>query len=95
MNIFLHLAQFMVPKNQVNIPQVSADTLLESILNGTFFIAGIIAVVMIIIGGYQYVTSAGDPSSATKARKTILYAIVGLVVSLSSFTILQFVRGVF
>ncbi|HYG84364.1 MAG TPA: hypothetical protein VD907_05835 [Verrucomicrobiae bacterium] len=89
------VAQFTIPSNQVNVPQITAGNLVEAILQGTFFIVGIIAVIMIIIGGYQYTTSNGDPAGAARARKTIIYAIVGMVISLFAFVIMQFIRGVF
>ena len=50
-----------------------------------------LAVVMIIIGGINYALSQGDPGKVKKAKDTILYGIVGLVVSLLAFAIVQFV----
>ena len=50
-----------------------------------------IAVVMIILGGITYATSQGDPSKVKKGKDTILYGIIGLVVALLAFAIVQFV----
>ena len=48
---------------------------------GTFFVwAGIIAVIMMVYGGMQYITSTGNPAGVQKAKTTILYAAVGLIV---------------
>lgn len=58
-----------------------------------FILAGIIAVIMIIIGGYWYVLSAGDPQKVEKAKKTIIYSVIGLVISLSAWAIIGFVLG--
>ena len=58
-------------------------------------IVGIIAVVMIIVGGIQYITSGGDSGNVTKAKNTILYAVVGLVVVALAQVIVQFVLGRF
>lgn len=57
---------------------------------------GVVTVVVIIIGGIQYVTSQGDAGKTVKARNTILYGIVGLVICLLAYAIVNFVlTGVF
>lgn len=72
-----------------------ADTV-KSILNWIFGIIGIVAVVMIIIGGFNMMISSGDPGKVKKGKDTILYGIIGLVVSLLAFAIVNFViNGVF
>jgi hypothetical protein len=58
-------------------------------------VVGVIAVIMIIIGGVKYITSGGDASNVTGAKNTILYAIIGLVVVALSQVIVQFVLGSF
>lgn len=63
------------------------------ILNAVFGIIGVVAVVFIIIGGINYVTSQGDPGKTKKARDTILYAVIGLIVTLLAFAIVNFVLG--
>lgn len=62
------------------------------------FVLGIlagIAVIIIIIGGIMYVTSGGDASNLTKAKNTILYAVIGLIVAILSSAIIAFVNGFF
>ena len=54
-------------------------------------IAGVIAVIMIIVAGLRYVTSGGDAQKAAEAKKTILGAIIGIVVILAAQTIITFV----
>lgn len=77
-----------------NIPSVQAnDTTLNNILEVVFTIAGVLSVVFIVIGGFQMVLSAGDPTGVGQARRTILYAVIGLIVSLSAFIIVRFVLG--
>jgi hypothetical protein len=56
---------------------------------------GIISVIMIIIGGIKYTTSNGDSSQITSAKNTILYAVVGLIVALLAFAIVNFVVSQF
>lgn len=65
--------------------------LLESIINILLFLIGAIAVIMIIIGGIQYTTSNGDQGQITGAKNTILYAIIGLVVAIMAYAIVNFV----
>lgn len=65
--------------------------ILRSVINILLTAVGIIAVIMIIVGGIKYVTSSGDSSGITSAKNTILYAIVGLVVALMSFAIVNYV----
>ena len=61
------------------------------ILNTVYFIVGILAVIFIIIGGINYTVSQGDPGRVAKAKNTVLYAIVGLVVALLAFAITTFI----
>ena len=65
--------------------------LLGNIINILLFIIGAVAVIMIIIGGIRYTTSNGDQGQVTSAKNTILYAIVGLVVAIMAFAIVNFV----
>ena len=61
------------------------------ILNIVYSIIGIIAVVMVILGGISYATSQGDPGKVKKGKDTILYGIIGLVIVIMAFAITQFV----
>lgn len=65
--------------------------LIRQIINILSVIIGAIAVVMIIVGGFRYVTSAGNPESTKSARNTILYAIVGLIIVALAQVIVHFV----
>lgn len=66
-------------------------TRVNTAINVVLGVIGVVAVVMIIIGGIQFVTSQGDAAKTTKARNTMLYSIVGLVVALLAFAIVNFV----
>ena len=61
------------------------------IANTLIFIVGAISVIYLIIGGLRYVTSGGDSKAVTTAKDTILYAIIGIVVAVISFALVQFV----
>lgn len=65
-------------------------TVIQNILNAIIAVAGIVSVVFIIIGGIQYTTSAGDPGKTKKAKDTILYALIGLIICALSFAIVNF-----
>ncbi len=70
--------------------------MVQNILNWIFGIIGIVAVVMIIIGGFNMMTSSGDPGKVKKGKDTILYGIIGLVIALLAFAIVNFViNGIF
>ena len=72
------------------------DTLqssLTSILSSIILIMGIVAVIFIIIGGVNYITSSGDSNKVKKAKDTILYSVIGLVICALAFVIVNFVIG--
>lgn len=56
-------------------------------------IVGIAAVIMIIVGGFLYVTSGGDSNKVAAAKHTIIYAIIGLVIAVVAQIIVRFVIG--
>ena len=79
-----------------NVSQGHETDLMHSvnlIINVVLGIIGLVAVVMIILGGVQYTTSSGDAAKVKKAKDTILYGIIGLVVALLAFAIVNFVLG--
>ena len=68
-----------------------ATGIFSTITNVLLFVIGAISVIMIIIGGLRYVVSGGDSSNVTAAKNTILYAIVGLLVALFAYAMINFV----
>ncbi len=62
-----------------------------TVVNVMLFLIGAIAVIMIIVGGLRYVLSGGDASNVTAAKNTILYAIVGVIVALLAYAVVNFV----
>lgn len=68
-----------------------ANGLIKAGINIFSAIIGIIAVVMIMIGGLKYMTSQGDAAAVNSAKNTILYAAVGIVVALLAQVIARFV----
>jgi len=67
----------------------------RTITNVLLFILGAISVIMIIIGGLRYVVSGGNATAVTAAKNTILYAIVGVIVALLAYAIINFVLSSF
>ncbi len=65
--------------------------MIKNIINIVLGVVGIVAVVMMIMGGISFITSQGDAGKVTKARNTILYGVVGLIVALLAFAIVNFV----
>lgn len=63
----------------------------KTITNVMLFIIGAVSVIMLIIGGIRYTVSGGDSAAVTGAKNTILYAIVGIVVALLAFAVVNFV----
>lgn len=63
----------------------------KQVTNTILYIVGIVAVIMLIIGGIRYVISGGDSKKVTDAKNTILYAIIGLVIAFLAFAIVNFV----
>lgn len=59
------------------------------------YIGGIAAVFFIIYGGIQFVTSQGQPDKTAQARKTLTYAIAGLVIAIIATVVVRYVAGLF
>lgn len=56
------------------------NKIVKTVINLLSAVVGIVAVIMIIVGGFRYITSGGNDTSVTAAKNTILYAIIGLVI---------------
>lgn len=67
----------------------------NKILNYVFMVVGIVAVIMIIYGGVMMMISMGDPGRNKKAKDTILYGIIGLIIVLLAFAIVNFILSLF
>lgn len=69
------------------------NNIVKVILQILSWIAGIAAVIMIVIGGLRYITSGGDSSSIASAKGTLIYALVGVVIVALSQAIVFFILG--
>ena len=67
------------------------DSIIRRVINLMLYAVGVISVIMLIYGGFRYVISGGQKESVTAAKNTILYAIVGLIISIFAYAIVKFV----
>lgn len=75
-----------VRTNNIDVP-----TLVKKIIDWALYLAAIVAVIFIIIGGYFYITSAGNATQAAKGRTTLVNALIGLTLVVLSYLIVQIV----
>lgn len=68
---------------------------IKTVVNAALVFASIVAVIFLIVGGAQYITSAGDEQKAAQAKKTILYSIVGVIAIILSAVIANFIIALF
>ena len=72
-------------------PKDDLGAIIKQITNVMFFIIGAVSVIMLIYGGIRYTTSGGNANSVTAAKNTVIYSIVGLVISILAYAIVNFV----
>lgn len=93
-NTLIQFAQ-KINAGDVGVPTTGGDDLLKNALNLAYFLAGSIAVIVIVIAGIWYVASSGDAGRVAKAKNLLTYAVVGLIIIISAFAITNFVIGRF
>lgn len=76
-------------------PIAGSNGVLARITDIVTIIAGMAALILVIVGGIRFVTSGGDPGNVKSARNTVLYALIGLAVILVSRALILFVIGRF
>jgi len=69
------------------------DSAFQLIANTLIFLVGAVAVIMLIIGGFRYVTSQGSSEQIKQAKDTILYGIIGVIVAILSYAIVNFIAS--
>ena len=78
---------------QIESSGVQLNSLVTSVISLLSWAIGVVAVFMIIVGGFKYITSGGDTAGVTAAKNTILYAIIGLVIVALAQVIVKFILG--
>ena len=66
-------------------------TTIKDIINILLFLIGMIAVLMIVIAGFRFVTSNGDSNTVSSAKNTIIYAVIGIVVAVMAYAIVNLI----
>lgn len=72
-----------------------AEDMVQTAINAALMVLGMISVLMIVIGGIRYTASNGESAKVKSAKDTIIYSVVGLVVAIMAYTIVNFVVGRF
>ena len=93
MNVLYLLAQILGSPDDVGLPDVEASESLvrTAIIPAIAVVTAVISVIFIILGGFRYIVGAGAPEQMQQAKNTILYAVVGLIVSIFAIVIVRFV----
>ena len=67
------------------------DGLIKTVVNILLWAVGILSVIMIIFSGFRYITSSGDASKTKSAQNTLIYSVVGLIVAIMAWAIVNMV----
>jgi len=93
MNPFISLNGNACVKN--GIPTLNCvNVIFQDLILATLYFSGAILVIVIILSGIKYITSRGDAKAIEAAQKTIIYAIIGIVLIFFAFVIVQFVINI-
>ena len=68
------------------------EKVVENTLSVILYFAGVVLFIMLLVGGFKYITSGNNPESLQSAKNTLTYAIVGIIVIASAFLIINFIE---
>jgi len=91
--LYRYFAQSVIDPTSLNIPKPTNSGVIQTVLQFTFGLGAAISFLIIVFAGFQFVTAGGDANKIKKARQTILYAVIGLAVTLSATVIVSFAVG--
>lgn len=93
--ILQSLAQLLGSPSEYGIPDTASvgNSQVGSVFNLVLMIAGAVSVITVIVGGILYALSVGDSAKTAKAKDTIIYAVIGLIIVSSAFAITNFIIG--
>lgn len=90
-DLVIYFSQQVNP-NELDIPKGNLGSgSFSTILQIVFGVLAAVALIIMMIAALKYVTSLGDPQGVAKAKNTIIYAVVGLIIAASAFSIVTFV----
>jgi len=97
MNMIYFLADLtkQIDPNELGIPKVDPNAMLKNGLGLFYFLVGAVAIVMVVLSGISIAASSGDAEKIKKAKNTITYSVIGLVLVALAFVITSFLTGVF
>ena len=75
---------------EANSGKTGVPKLVQNIINILLYAVAVISVIMIIIGGIRYTTSNGEASKVTSGKNTVMYAVIGLIVAIMAYAIVNF-----
>jgi hypothetical protein len=70
---------------------VDLNTILNTVIRIFSWVIGVIAVIMVMVSGFRYITAGGDSGKVASAKNTLIYAIVGLVIAAVAQILVKFV----
>lgn len=73
------------------LPKGNTDAQIQSILTTIFGFAGAMALLVIVVSGFRYILSGGEPEKVSKAKNGVIYALVGLLLVITAQAIVSFV----
>ena len=73
--------------------EAGVSNIIQNVIRILLFVVGVAAVIMLVIGGIRYVLSGGDQQAISTAKNTVLYAIIGLIVAVLAWALVDFVFG--
>ena len=92
--LITRLANAEVDPSTLKIPRAELTSVnVQHALSLAFGLGGALALLVIVIAGLRFITSQGEPQAVAKARNTILYALVGLVICATGYSLVTFVIG--
>jgi hypothetical protein len=92
MELLHSLVTFFAQNVDVPLPGTGAGTAqIRTVINVLLSVAGAVALLVMTMAGFRFVTSRGNPQQVSQARDAILYSLIGLVTMISAFVIVNFV----
>lgn len=77
--------------NPINLPTARFEATFPAVAQAVFGISFLLSIIFVALGGLKYATSNGDPQGIEKAKNTIIYALVGMAVSMSAYVLVGLV----
>lgn len=93
---FVRYVHWFLADTKIDLPHTNAGSgEIQTVLKIVFGIAGALALLMVVISGFRYIVSAGEPQAVAKAKNGIIYSVAGLAICILAEVIVTFVIGIF